>query len=188
MVPGVVVRIRVNPSTCMSVLDALEAVGVKVEDKSFATCVSAALNVLVATAKQSGVLPEPDPFQFSERMKYHTGDVAPDRRKLPKHNAGQMNPLIFPKDTVPDLGVPKWLRANSPAPTPAAAAVEVEEEWIDPMIPTDPLLLMEYRAACQRLTAAQQKKDLAEQGTEGVVWSAKDEADFQRDQKLVYGG
>lgn len=180
MLPGVVVRIRVNPTTCISVLDTLHAVGIKTDKMSFATCVSTALNVLVETAKGSGVLPEPDPYEFNERMKYHHGEEAPDRRKLPKSKVGVLNPQIFAEYT-PDLGTPKWLKGKPTAPVKPAV------EWIDPAIPTNPEKLVEYKEAIKRLTTAQQKKDLAEQGTEGVLWSDRDESDFQRDIKIVYG-
>ena len=181
MQPGVVVRIRVNPTTCMSVLDTLEAVGIDVKNKSFATCVSAALNVLVETAKASGVLSDPDPFQFNERMRYHKGQEAPDRRKLPKAHAGKMNPLIF-ADKTPDLGTPKWMRPDKVVKEDAAPTAD----WVDPSIPTDPYKLMQYREANMRLVDAQRKKQ--EAAVTDIVWSAKDEEQYQKDIALVYDG
>jgi len=163
MQPGIVVRIRVNPTTCMSVLDTLAAVGIDTRNKSFATCVSAALNVLVETAKQSGVLPEPDPFEFNEKLRYHKGEEAPDRRKLPKSKAGTLNPLIFSEHT-PDLGTPKWL-PKTPSVVPEAPTAG---SWDTK--PSDPMELMEYNAAIQRLS-----------------WTSQDEIDWKRDQVLIYG-
>lgn len=65
---GTTARIRVNPKDCQSVLDLLEHVGLQTGRMSFAQCVSLALASLLETARQQGVLPEPDPFQFSNRM------------------------------------------------------------------------------------------------------------------------
>lgn len=207
MTPGVVVRIRINPTTCMSVLDTLEAVGIDVREKTFATCVSAALNILVETAKKSGVLPEPDPYEYSERMKYHQGEEAPDRRALPKKQVGHLNPLIFP-ETTPDLGTPKWAKqGKAPKPvayTPTAddlavaaqvkaqlgvedapvASAPVDAKGVNLELSDDPMVVIERKEAGKRVMDAVRKKERANGTT--IIWSDKDEENFLRDYAIAY--
>lgn len=148
----------------------LEKAGVTSKDKSFAVCVSDALDILLESSRIGGILPEPDPFQFLTELRYHVGKEAPDRRKK----------------SAPYIQAAKQM-TRAPARHETLVPEAPEVEWVDPNIPTDPMKLIEYKEAIKRLTSAQQKKDLAEQGTPGVVWGESDEAAFQRDQLIVYG-
>lgn len=159
---GLVATIRVNPRDAQSVLHVLEKAGIKRGMKSFSICVSDALGVLLESSRLGGILPEPDPFNFINELGDFVGEGAPDRRKKSKNTI-----------------TPTALSTHIPA-QPAA-------EWVNPAIPTDPEKLMEYKAAIVRLTDAQAKKDLADAKTADVYWSEKDEADYQRDVKIVYG-
>lgn len=206
MQPGIVVRIRVNPTTCMSVLDVLEAVGIKTADKTFSTCVSAALNILVETAKSSGVLAQPDPYEFAERMQYHTGDAVPDRKSLPKDKVGHMNPLVFP-DKTPDLGTPKWARqSKTPKPvayTPTAedleiaarerarlgiaeAPVVVDSNGVNAELSDDPMVIIARKEAGKKLTDLLMQKERADSGVGGAIWGEKDQEEYDRVFKVAY--
>lgn len=73
---GKVVQIRINPSDCQSVLDVVKAAGDNPYDgRSFASCVSAALSSLIGVAKKGGIIEEPDPFLYDDRLRVFRGEV-----------------------------------------------------------------------------------------------------------------
>lgn len=69
MMAGRVVRIRVNPKDCMSVVDAISKIGLSVKGMSFSQAVSIALSSALESFRQNGVVPERDGFEYSEMMK-----------------------------------------------------------------------------------------------------------------------
>lgn len=73
MKSGHVVSIRVNPRDCQTVLDLLDKVGYDRRSITFAQCVSMALASLLETARKSEILPEPDEFQYLQRMQQYLG-------------------------------------------------------------------------------------------------------------------
>lgn len=165
---GLVATIRVNPQDAQSVLHVLEKAGIKRGMNSFSVCVSDALGILLESSRQGGIIPEPDPYNFINELSDFVGDGAPDRRRKSK----------------PAIGVGQELHQRVQEVITQAAPTA---PYVDPAIPTDPEKLIEYKEAIKRLTSAQQKKDLVDQGTPDVYWSDSDEADFQRDVKIVYG-
>jgi hypothetical protein len=188
MRPGITAKIRVNPSTAMSVLDVLDVAGIPTQDRSFASCVSVALNILVETARTNGLIPTPDPYQFSERMKYHIGDAAPDRRHQPKKSLGELNtgiqaPLTPPRQVVSATRLAVGA-ATAQVPVTHSNVIQLDLNGM----PTDPLELAEFRAAQRRLTELHQKKDLVDGGTEGVVWSESDQKEYDRLMNYVFNG
>lgn len=160
--PGLVASIRVSPKDAQSVLHVLAVAGLKSKEKSFSVCVSDALGILLESSRRGGVIPEPDPFQFINELQHHVGAMAPDRRKKEK-------PAV--------ASVP--ISHSAHAVTPPA-------QWVDSTVPTDPLELMEYRAAQQRIATSDDKRQLSMSGKSDVVWSDKDEEQYQRDYKLLY--
>lgn len=69
MKAGMVTQIRVNPRDCQAVLDIMGIIGVDPYDgRSFAQCVSMAFSSMIASLEKSGVLQEPDPYQYLNRM------------------------------------------------------------------------------------------------------------------------
>ncbi len=168
--PGLVATIRVDPKNCQSVLHVLEAAGVTSKDKSFAVCVSDALGILLESSRVAGVLPEPDPFQFLNELRYHVGKEAPDRRKK----------------AAPFIAAAKQITRGVAKHETVAPSTEPTAGWVDSTIPTDPYRLIQYRAANLRLVDAARKKQEAE--VTDVVWSDKEEEQYQRDIKLVYDG
>ena len=167
--PGMVASIRVNPKNCQSVLHVLQLAGVSSKDKSFSVCVSDALDILLESSRRGDIIPEPDPFEFLNEMKYHVGKEAPDRRK-------KKAPYI---NAAPALN--KVQQAVASAITDTS-----KSEWVDNSIPTDPFKLMQYKAAQLRLVDSNRKKQEAE--VSAVVWSEKEEEQYQRDVRLVYDG
>ena len=73
MKAGTVTSIRVNPRDSQSVLDVLDAAGVRRDALSFAQCTSLALSSLLETARQTGLIPEPDEFQYLNRLGPYIG-------------------------------------------------------------------------------------------------------------------
>jgi len=65
---GRVVKIRVNPVTCMAAIDTLNKVGVLTPGMSFAQVVSSALWYLSQAAIDSGQLPKRDGFEYEQLM------------------------------------------------------------------------------------------------------------------------
>ncbi len=66
--PGRVVRIRVNPQDCMSVLDIMNLIGVHPKRVSFDQAVRMALSSLIESIKASGVIPTRDGFEYTDMM------------------------------------------------------------------------------------------------------------------------
>lgn len=74
MIPGLVVRFRMMPKDCLSVLDVLEKAGLDTSGKSFNTLAHLAMSSMLETFRQAGTIdPEPDPFKFAERITPYKG-------------------------------------------------------------------------------------------------------------------
>lgn len=170
MRPGIVVQLRINPSTAMSVLDVLEAAGVSSEDKSFPVCVSAALNILVETVKASGLIAEPDPYQYANRMQSYIGEASRDYRKKGKHRIPGLNPAVFAKPSTMQQVV-----LEQPRPE----LLNVQD---------DPESAMQQRDAFQRAATLQDKKNAAMANTPGIIWSAAEEDELKRLNVMIFGG
>lgn len=74
IVPGRVVRIRVNPTDCMAIADAVKYMGLSTENMSFDHAVSRVLASSLAGLRANGILPKRDGFEYTELMQpfYHT--------------------------------------------------------------------------------------------------------------------
>lgn len=79
--PGQVVRLRISPIDCLSILDVLDAAGVPRKNISFSSCSSLALATLLETVKKANLIPTPDGFDFAERMEPYIGWNHKGRRK-----------------------------------------------------------------------------------------------------------
>lgn len=76
MKAGMVVSIRVNPKDCQSVLDLMESVGIKIGGQSFSQLCALAFSSLLEGARLQGAIPEPDAYQYLNRMgQYHKGKM-----------------------------------------------------------------------------------------------------------------
>lgn len=63
-----VVRLRVSPKDCMSVVDAARLVGVPPEQYSMSALTSLVLSSLLEVHRKSGLIPERSGFEYSEMM------------------------------------------------------------------------------------------------------------------------
>ena len=100
MIPGRVVRIRVNPTDCMSVADAADRLGIPPGRTSFDTAVSRVLSSLLAGMRDNGVLPKRDGFEFAALMQQYRHTKADasalwaTATSLTSHEGRQEVPLV----------------------------------------------------------------------------------------------
>lgn len=166
---GRVARIRVNPTDCQSVLDIMAATKIDTRAMSFDQQVSLTLSSLLLSARSTGMIPEPDPFQFLPRMAPYMGHKS---NSMKARLSAQIN------DLGPKLRAPVLHEAERPAPSPAPAAAPVATN-----ASAEDLEML--RSASARLTELLAKKDRAEDDS-GIVWSSSDEAELQQCMKIVY--
>lgn len=164
---GLVVNIRVNPRDCQTVLDVLDSIGYKRTGNSFAQLVSLTLSSLLETQRMAGNVPEPDPFEYLNKLGEYIGQQRSSKKlQVAKviHNGGAA------------------VRAPAIQTKPVAKTTEAEaNEYIPPAVTT------EQREAGRRLAELDAKKELA-QTNSAVLWSLRDDAEYQQLYKQVYGG
>lgn len=166
MKAGMVVRLRVNPKDCQSVLDLLDRVSIPHDNLSFSQCVSLALASLLETARTYKTLPEPDPFQYMNRMgKFYGRGHAMQGKRLAAANAlGNIGEHF----QAPQVSI-------EPArPSEPSSVAEVAEVTADEMRDR------------RRFAELYSKKDMIEAGHRGVLWSAEDEAEYNELYKKIY--
>lgn len=73
MKAGIVVTIRVNPRDCQSILDLMDMLHMRRDGHSFSHLTSMSLSSLLETMRVEGKLPEPDPYQFGDRLSAYVG-------------------------------------------------------------------------------------------------------------------
>ena len=78
--PGQVVRLRISPTDCLSILDVLDQAGIPRQNISFSSCASLALATLLETARKANLIEEPNGFDFTERMAPYIGASNKGRR------------------------------------------------------------------------------------------------------------
>jgi hypothetical protein len=164
---GQVVRIRVNPTDCLSVLDLMQAVGIKTTGMSFSQCASLALSSLLHTARHSKILPEPDGFDYLQRMQpFAQGNIS-QKAKLEMTNRIHAQGATFQAPSLPEI-----IRGeHSP---------EAYEEPVEVVTP-------ELRRARTRLGELCAKRELAE-GNRDVMWTGEDQMEYEKNFAVVYPG
>lgn len=165
--PGVVTTIRVNPADAMAVVDVVNAAGVYTKGMSFASMVSLALSSLLQTMRDQDVIPKRDGFEYNELVQPYLGQ---NGKKLEITKAMT---AAGSKVKARGLSRPKVETIEPPAAIP--------EEDVTGLDATQ-------RQARSRLTELCQKKDLVDQGTDGVLWSAGDQLEYDDLVRVVYGG
>lgn len=165
MKAGQVTRLRVNPKDCQSVLDLLDRIGVPYQNLSFSQCTSIALASLLETARVHKTLPEPDPFQYLNRMSPFLGHgTSMQRKRLAAANAlGSIGetfqaPTLISTDQIPT----EAMRAQPEA------------------------MSLDMRQARTRLNELVSKKEMIDDGVPGLTWSASDDAEYWELYKVVY--
>lgn len=132
---GQVVRIRVNPKDCQSVLDLMEKLGLQTFGMSYAQCVSMALASLLETARVQKILPEPNSFEFLNRMQPFMGH-SHHRKKL---EAAQVIGGLGEKFHAPVAASDPWMvgkaisnvPVSAPTPPPVVASEPTAEQLKD---------------------------------------------------------
>lgn len=187
---GQVVRIRVNPKDCVSVLDVLELAGVNTRGMSYSSLVSLALSSMLQGLRDMETIPDRDGFEYLDKM-------SPFLKTSQKSKA-QFADAIYRKgmngQVTRGVGKPAII-FDEPGRLPttqkqwdtAIAAVDRSStaEPPEPVTAEGPVTA-EVREARSRLGELAYKKDLVEDGVEGVIWSAGDEEEYQRYYKVVY--
>lgn len=178
---GIVSTIRINPTDAQSILDVLEKAGVRTAGMSFAAMTALAMSSLLESARRDKIIPEPDPFQYLNRIGPYI--KAKHSRKLQVtavlHNAGatlQAPPIAASiPEPMPEAAVRRVYPATAPATVPEAPVAPVAE--VDPE---------ELRWATNRLTELLAKKDSIDAGVPGLQWTDPDTEEFQRVFAIVY--
>lgn len=170
---GMVTTIRINPTDCMSILDVIDTVGVRQPGMSFAQQVSLTLSALLETARVDGLIPRPDEFEYLNRLGPYI-DGKNNKRKQAMTEA--IN------------GAGGRVKVGSlQRPNRSEALQEAIES---PVVTTfdEPPQTADQREAARELTELLQKKDMAEEGVQGIVWGSSDQQRYETLVNIVYGG
>lgn len=175
MKAGVVTTLRINPRDAQSVLDVLDAVGLPRHTLSFAQCTSLALGALLETARQNKLIPEPDEFEYLNRLGPYIGPAKKSKRtkiasQLHDMGGGLRAPAL--------VGKPVQARTSRFASPETAATQEQVAEVVQEAADSP-----EVDAAKKSLTRLLMEKEMKED--EGT-WTAEDEEAFQRVYRVVY--
>lgn len=175
---GQVVRIRVNPKDCVSVLDVMKAGGIDISKMSYSSIVSLALSAMLQGLRDGGTIPDRDGFEYAEMMEPYLRNGQGGKIKIANQlyrraadgsvtaGIGQVNPVQDFAEAVET----HFTHQRQPNEAAAQQGPLSEEE----------------RYARQRLTELVHKKDLVEDGAPGVSWSNGDQEEYDKYYKVVY--
>ena len=166
MRPGNVVRLRVNPTDSISVLDVIEKANLRMDGMSYAQCVSLALASLLETCRQQGIIPTRDGTEYYEKMApFKNGRYVSQGKKLEITKSIQSLGSEFKAPVVEE-------------------DIATSQRTI--VVPASPPASMEERVARTRLRELIQRKDLAEAPGNDVHWSASDQEEYDECYRIVY--
>lgn len=177
---GQVVRLRVNPKDCVSVLDVMSKSGIDISKMSYSSIVSLALSAMLQGLRNGGTIPDRDGFEYQEMMEPYLRNGQGSKIKI----ANQIYGRAAHGPVAPGIGMPQQeldgmhLRENFEYQTPQRPTNEAAAQQGP--------LSEEERWSRQRLSELCVKKDMAEDNTPGIVWSDADEAEYQQHYKVVY--
>ena len=176
MKAGIVTTIRVNPKDAQSVLDVMEKAGVRTANMSFAQMTALAFQSLLEAARQSGTLPEPDSFQYLNRLQPYIKAKHGMKLEVTKAIGS-----IGAKLEVPPIP------ASRPEPEGEAASPQVHPTPAPAVVEPAPVYdAEEIRWAGKRLTELLAKKDAVDDGVAGIIWSHSDEEEYLKCFAIVY--
>lgn len=161
MKAGMVTRLRVNPKDCQSILDLLDKVGIPYHSLSFSQCTSLALASLLETARMNKNIPEPDPFQYLNRMQGFYG-----------HGNGMQKKRLAAANAIGSIG-----ESFQAPPVSIEPARPLESTPLAEVVANESADVMRDR---RRLSELYSKKDMVENGNRSVSWSADDEQEYQQ--------
>lgn len=187
---GVVATIRVNPRDCQSVLDLCIAIGMPVGSMSFASMVSMALASGLETLRTSQALPEPDEFQYANRMAPYIGAGKPGRKariaKTLHDRGGELRAPTMPRehDLMPRRGSAESGESASGDGRQAQPAGFMPQAASAPKAQSS--MTEEQRHASQRLTELLAKQDAVADNVPGLVWTENDQKEYDQCYSLLY--
>lgn len=179
--PGQVARIRVSPSDFLSVVDVVDALGMRQPGMSFSSMVSIALSSCLEGLRQNGTIPEREGFEFNEVRA--TVMVPRNKKALFITDKFQSRTSDFriaapPKNSVQFMKTAEELLSQN--------GTMADDELEIPRMQEE-VVSLEMRQARTRLAELNAKKELYDDGHPGIVWSARDQKDFDDLVKVVYG-
>ena len=175
--PGMVVTIRLNPRDCLSILDLAEKMGYRNPALSFAQLTSTGLGVLLETARQGGMLPEPDEFQYLNRTAGYTSSRGKAKARMANDLLRAGAELRSPVMRPPAEEAQPAQTPNPPMTLAAPSEVRQAAPGVEPE---------ELRYAQQRMTELLTKQDAVQDGIQGITWTDKDQEEFDTYYKLLY--
>lgn len=100
---GQVIRIRVSPRDCLSILDVVQVAGVNIQGMSFAAIGSLTLSSMLESLRKQGTIPCNDGFDYAQRMaSYLEGKSTADKRAITER--------IY----LGEVKVPQGIQSNTP--------------------------------------------------------------------------
>lgn len=79
---GMVVRIRVSPKDCMSIIDAAQALGIQPTQYSMSALTSLVLSSLLEVQRKAGTVPTRSGFEYLSMMEPYTNRKGVTRQKM----------------------------------------------------------------------------------------------------------
>ncbi len=165
---GFVVNLRVNPRDCQGILDVMAAANINTQDMSFSMQVSLALSSLLESARITNLIPEPDEFQYLNRMQPYIGRMRNGMKKKTADVVNSLGPLRRVAALPGDAGIVPEGNA-SPLPTPEPAEVSLAD-----------------RGKRTRLAELNSKRDLS-LSSDSITWQKQDQIEFEALYLEVYG-
>lgn len=186
---GNVVSIRVNPTDTLSVIDLMKVLNMPMQTLSFPAMVSLALASSLQALREQGVIPERTGFEYNEmtagilgtgqnkKKRAATAAIQSTgselRPRLPERSDGLATVRLHPTATVAVDEAAGQLMFQNGTPSSAATPEEV--------------ISTEQRLARRRLSELNARKEMIEDGVQGLTWSTADQIEFDQLMKEVYG-
>ena len=98
---GMVVRMRISPRDCMSILDAAEAAGMKADEFSFSALSSIVMSSILEGLRRSNTIPHRDGFEYLRMMEPFLNKKGAARQNMTAALYGKPVLPISPPSTVP---------------------------------------------------------------------------------------
>lgn len=158
MRPGEVVTVRINPTDCMGIADMLVLGNVNTEGMTFSQATATVLQSLLESARMQGIIPVRDGFEFSKVMQ----PFARKRKGPPKGG------LIA---AMHDMKM----------------SVSRSRDIADVITPEEEVAAIASMTTEQRQAGMRMKELMVKQEHAADSWSAEDQEEFNRLEKIVYG-
>lgn len=173
---GLVVTIRVNPKDCQSILDLIDAVGFPRIGQSFSMLTGIALSSMLESFRTSGAIPEPDAFEYLNRMSQYIGQKRTAKKlqiakAVHEVGSGFRAPLV-PVRTDKDK--------EGPTHDDSVERARAEDEKLE--------LPEHLRPTADQLRAGSRLKELIfKKEYAADSWSNEDQAEYVKLMRDVYG-